>query len=569
MVHTGETAFIFSSKPTVNLGGAPNTTSTFSNNTLTLQYSLNGSQFVTISNGNSKIVVVILDKTAANQWNAPVLPSSSGSFPNHFSIGSNNTVLVGGPYVVRNASITGDVLSLAGDLNGTTTIEFIAPAAVTSLRWNGALASVTKNSQGIWTGTVTAGSPNFTLPTLANLSWKVSGSLPEIDPNFDDSNFTLADITTTNYTNLPPLAGSQVLYAQQYGFYGGNLIFRGRFNATGKETGVNLTVQYGFAGGYSVFLNGVFLGSSQGSSTVSLSSNVWTFPSGVLKSGAENIIQMEVKNREEFGDILWSEQARFSHHGGYKAIRLGGASEAPDTFRGYLNEGGLYAERIGAHLPGFPDGSWATGSPLTGVSKAGINFYRTTFNLSIPQGFDVPVRLSITPSAISSNFRAQIYLNGWQIGKYFNNIGILFRDSTNTLAISLWSLDSAGASIAGLGLVADGVFTTALRFQDYVGPDFDSQLGLRPEGTMITPMSSFALPVALPSLASDDDLSPVSSSTRSVVGIIWSCVTTIFACTWIAVHPNLPSEDDSEWTIYWRRARIMMVALIVPEYVIL
>jgi len=52
-----------------------------------------------------------------------------------------------------------------------------------------------------------------------------------------------------------------------------------------------------------------------------------------------------------------------------------------------------------------------------------VNFYRTTFDLNIPDGIDMPVRLSITPSAMTSNFRMQIYLNGWQIGKYINNIG--------------------------------------------------------------------------------------------------------------------------------------------------
>jgi hypothetical protein len=60
----------------------------------------------------------------------------------------------------------------------------------------------------------------------------------------------------------------------------------------------------------------------------------------------------------------------------------GGAGHNPDIYRGYLNEGGLYAERIGAHLPGFPDADWQTGSPMkNGVKGAGINFYRTTFNL--------------------------------------------------------------------------------------------------------------------------------------------------------------------------------------------
>lgn len=55
----------------------------------------------------------------------------------------------------------------------------------------------------------------------------------------------------------------------------------------------------------------------------------------------------------------------------------GGAANAPDTLRGYLNEGGLYAERIGAHLPGYPDSSWATGDLVT--QSAGVNFFRTTF----------------------------------------------------------------------------------------------------------------------------------------------------------------------------------------------
>lgn len=64
----------------------------------------------------------------------------------------------------------------------------------------------------------------------------------------------------------------------------------------------------------------------------------------------------------------------------------GGAANTPDTFRGYLNEGGLYAERIGAHLPGFPDTNWASGTPLTGggVHGAGVNFFRTTFDLVSP-----------------------------------------------------------------------------------------------------------------------------------------------------------------------------------------
>jgi hypothetical protein len=73
-------------------------------------------------------------------------------------------------------------------------------------------------------------------------------------------------------------------------FYGGHLIFRGRFNASGEETAVNLTVQYGFAGGYSAWLNGVFLGSSQGNATISLSTDSWQIPSGVLRVNQTNVL---------------------------------------------------------------------------------------------------------------------------------------------------------------------------------------------------------------------------------------------------------------------------------------
>lgn len=75
-----------------------------------------------------------------------------------------------------------------------------------------------------------------------------------------------------------------------FSFYGGNLVYRGHFNASGEETAVKLAVQYGFAGGYTAWLNGVFLGSGQGNSTVSLSDNSWPIPNGTLRVGADNVI---------------------------------------------------------------------------------------------------------------------------------------------------------------------------------------------------------------------------------------------------------------------------------------
>ncbi|KAF8159357.1 glycoside hydrolase family 35 protein [Crassisporium funariophilum] len=508
---TGETAIQLLSAPTLDLPSPafPNVSSRFANGLLTLNYTVGGAQFIPIQSGTQSIVVAIMDKPTANTWHAPLL-NKAGAFGNFFSVGTNDTVLVGGPYLVRAAVIDGNTLNLSGDINGTTTLQVVAAPNVVAVTWNNQVLKVTKNSSNILTAQVAGASPTIQLPVLTN--WKVSGSLPEVSPDFDDSSFVTADLTKTNYTNLPTLAGNRVLYSQQYGFYGGNLIFRGHFIATGKETAVVTTVQSGFAGGYSAWLNGVFLGSSQGTPTISMTTDTWNIGASALRIGSDNVF---VILQDHMGIVETSTNGGkeprgirgFSITGGnttFSSWKLqgnqGGAASTPDTFRGYLNEGGLYAERIGAHLPGFPDSTWSTGTPLTGggVKGAGVNFYRTTFNLSIPDGIDMPIRLSITPSAITSNFRAQIYLNGWQVGKYINNIGpqtlfvlpasILRRHSTNTLALSLWSLDGAGASIAGLSLVSDGEFATSFVFNDYVSPDYTTQQASRPVANHFTPM---------------------------------------------------------------------------------
>jgi len=55
---------------------------------------------------------------------------------------------------------------------------------------------------------------------------------------------------------------------------------------------------------------------------------------------------------------------------------------------------------------------------------------------------------------------------------------------------------------------------------------------------------------------------------RTIWNIIWSCLATLFACTWTAVHPNIPSPDDTWVVIAFRRFKIVLLALIAPEFVI-
>ncbi|KDR66099.1 hypothetical protein GALMADRAFT_81262 [Galerina marginata CBS 339.88] len=56
---------------------------------------------------------------------------------------------------------------------------------------------------------------------------------------------------------------------------------------------------------------------------------------------------------------------------------------------------------------------------------------------------------------------------------------------------------------------------------------------------------------------------------RSLWDILLSCSATIFACTWVSVHPNVPAPEDTEWKIVRRRIALMFVALVAPELVIL
>ncbi|KAF8993898.1 hypothetical protein BDQ17DRAFT_111573 [Cyathus striatus] len=61
---------------------------------------------------------------------------------------------------------------------------------------------------------------------------------------------------------------------------------------------------------------------------------------------------------------------------------------------------------------------------------------------------------------------------------------------------------------------------------------------------------------------------PNSNDTRSTVDIVWSCVATMFACTWVAVHPNIPAEEETWYSVAIRRIKLMFWAIIAPEMII-
>ncbi|KAJ3758603.1 hypothetical protein EV360DRAFT_43528, partial [Lentinula raphanica] len=55
---------------------------------------------------------------------------------------------------------------------------------------------------------------------------------------------------------------------------------------------------------------------------------------------------------------------------------------------------------------------------------------------------------------------------------------------------------------------------------------------------------------------------------RTIFQILWSCIGVIVACTWVAVHPNLPGPNEGSTEILWRRLKLMLITLIAPEILV-
>ena len=55
---------------------------------------------------------------------------------------------------------------------------------------------------------------------------------------------------------------------------------------------------------------------------------------------------------------------------------------------------------------------------------------------------------------------------------------------------------------------------------------------------------------------------------RSILDILWSCLATTFACSWVSVHPNIPGPNESWWRVFLRRLELMFWAVVSPEMII-
>ncbi|KAF2723861.1 glycoside hydrolase family 35 protein [Polychaeton citri CBS 116435] len=447
------------------------------------------------TNGGRKVVelgcdltIYLLDRYEAYNYWVVDLPneSTTGNFTNPKL--STSAPIVKVNHLVRTAEIADGCIHLTGDLNSTSPLEVIggAPQHTRELTWNGERLSFHQNQQGVVSATVEYKLPQVSIPDLSSARWKVVDSLPEIQTSYDDSEWRVADLTYSNNTQRN-LSTPASLYAADYGFYAGAIIYRGHFTAHGGESTIFMETQGGSAYGMSAWLNGSFIGSFYGADQYANGNTTFTLPN--LSSGRNYVLTVLIDQMGLDENFVVGPDDMKSPRGILRYTLAGhnqsditwkltgnlGGEDYRDYTRGPLNEGGLWAERQGYHLPSAPTSSWddSTG-PNEGVASAGVAFYATTIDLDMPEGYDIPLSLTFantTTSASASNsssavaaYRCQIFVNGYQFGKYVHNIGpqdsfpvpegIWDYHGSNYVAVSLWSLEAEGARTSNLSLVA-------------------------------------------------------------------------------------------------------------------
>ena len=174
------------------------------------------SGLVPVFESASQLVLFSDPVTAATFW-APTVSSHDSSNPlkNYFQFGSNSTMLVGGPYLVRNATITRNgELALRGDVNASTPLTVIAPHEVHAISWNGKRVHVASNEGAILRTERLLFDDKETAIQVPKLTgWRYADSLPEIQAGFSDEDWVVADHTTTNLSAPPIYGDGRVLYS--------------------------------------------------------------------------------------------------------------------------------------------------------------------------------------------------------------------------------------------------------------------------------------------------------------------------------------------------------------------
>ncbi|KAN0065029.1 hypothetical protein ACQY0O_001505 [Thecaphora frezii] len=457
--------------------------------------------FVTLNvgSGGSASVLLVLAPTRYAYQSRSLALAAPGTLES--VIGTGARAWIGGnAYQISNGTVVGDTLQLWGQLNDTTTLQILAPDSVTKVAFNGGvLDGVQRTAQGVLeanAGGPANGPKRWTPPALGG--WKVADSLPEVGASYVPSGSDWVNATLTSTPNswfLEATTGGKVLFNTAYGFYsGGNLLWRGTFNvAAGKvPTAVEVGVQGGSWFAASVYLNGKHLGALEGSGTVKRTNATFAIPADTVKVGGANVVTIiqDDTGMEEFGSVTSTSRGNLPKEGvksprglfhfnlvngpsadtvAWQLAGNRGGAQYPDQVRGIYNEGGLYGERQGWHLPGFDDSQWAPATTPLGFDGPGVKFYRTTVGINFAAGYDIPLSIVFDEAAKQpdADWRALVFVNGWQFGRRLAKWGpqtsfpippgVLVNKGDNVVVLAVWS-PSKGARLPEIRLEKRGVF---------------------------------------------------------------------------------------------------------------
>ena len=357
----------------------------------------------------------------------------------------------------------------------------------------------------------------MTLPALTN--WKHQQESPEVQPGYDDSSWQVADKMTSESTTSPGTL--PVLFMDDYGFHYGDVWYRGRFRATSARPGspcrrsparpaITRLAQRAIPG------------------QLGRPTHTFAFPAGAAHVGADNEVSVLVENmghNEDYNEANSNKEAR----GLTGALVAGspltsiswriqgsrGGEDLVDPVRGPMNTGGLYGERAGWSLPGYPDAAWSEVSLPTADATPGISWYRTNVALHLPKGQDTSVGLKIADNP-SRHYRALIFVNGWQLGRYVNDVGpqhdfpipngILKPNGTNTIAIAVWNEDASSGGLGTVSLESYGSPASALQVGAVASP------GYQPAKYSMPPVHQATLTLDAPDTATPGATSTVSAT---------------------------------------------------------
>ena len=493
---SGETMLHFASQPDVQvLQGSATGNWDDSTGDLRLDYVHNGLTEVLVTGGGTSPQLLIFgdDASAESFWR---LDTAAGP------------VIVRGPGLLRTANVDGSAVDLTGDTATSNPLEVWAPGAA-SVTWNGQPVATTPSSAGsLLAHEQLAGPPDVSLPTLSN--WVYQHGTPEAQPGFDDSSWTAAN-KTSSFSSTPVPSGQPDLFADDYGFHHGDVWYRGTYSGASVATAVNISYRAGGVGMIEAWLDGTFLGSNQlptpgiySTSPAETAAATFAIPAALQTGGSHELsVLVRVMGHSEDGNSNNANKAAR----GLTAVTLTGASSTAiswkiqgneggenltDTVRGPMNNGGLYGERAGWYLSGYPDGNWTPVTLPYSDPRPGVAWYRTTFTLNEPAGVDASLGLTINDVATKA-YRATIFLNGWNVGQYINNVGPqhtfvlpngilrtgIGDDGKNTLAIAVITNNTddgptggglGNLSLTNLGTVEGGVSVTGVESPGYVTP---------------------------------------------------------------------------------------------------